>query len=235
MLKHVFYNELNTHSLLESFTNNPLHFLCNLCGSVTNLNKIFWLYVRLSLYTRPMGENGGSRMNDGGGCSVFFLAFLFSSSETASSKCLTSSSRINFSEFEYSLCLFSWPRAEAASELCSIEMQIENACSAENCAWKSTEYSPFPSDAMDRAGAFSFRPCWRKTRKHGVRYIYIYIYGNIAITKIIFSTRVWINKNLEPTPNPYDAWTGNSLRCSSKISMLSAFLLVDIPTRMKFY
>lgn len=146
-----FYNEVNTLSLLESFTNE----------------SVSLFYVKLSLYTRPMGEKGGLRMKDCMGCSVFFFAFLLSSSATASSRCLTSSVRINFNEFEYSLCPFSWPRAETASELCSSEIQIENACSADKCAWKSTEYCPFPLDIMDSAGIFSFFPCLRrKLKKH---------------------------------------------------------------------
>lgn len=109
-----------------------------------------------------MGEKGGSSTTDGGAFRprLFFCCF-FSSAVTASIRCLTSSSRSSLSELEYSLCFpFSILMAIEASEQCNREMQTENACNADNRAWKSTKNCPFPFAFMERAGSSSLLPCF---------------------------------------------------------------------------
>lgn len=118
-------------------------------------------------YTLPMGENGGSRTMDGGVFSfrLFVFFFLFSFVVTDSISCLTSSFRSIFSELEYSLCLnFSIPMAEETSEQWSKQMQTENACNADNRAWKSTEKCPFPTAFIEMAGRASLLPCFNVWR-----------------------------------------------------------------------
>ena len=115
----------------------------------------------IDAYTLPMGEKGGSSTTDGGAFSLrlFFCCF-FSSAVTASIRRRTSSSRSNLCELEYSLCFpFSRLNAIEASEQCNREMQTENACNADNRAWKSTKNCSFPFAFMERAGSSSLLPC----------------------------------------------------------------------------
>lgn len=119
----------------------------------------WWLH-----YTLPMGEKGGSSRTDGGGAfSLLRFFFFFSSAVTASIRCLTSSSRSNLSELEYSFCFpFLRLMAIEASEQCSREMHTENACNADSRPWKSTTNCPLPFSFIERTGSSSLLPCFSK-------------------------------------------------------------------------
>lgn len=111
-------------------------------------------------YTRPIGENGGFSTKDGNTCSTFLCTFCFFSSLTALSKPLMSSwtNTLNMLDCKDST-LFSCPTTIEVSIECKIATQIENACNADNWAWKSTEYCPSSLSVIVNAGALSFLPC----------------------------------------------------------------------------